>query len=203
MTANLSERFQTAMARFDAAHGEDPQVIDGVASQLLYAQRMTDWLGRLYPEASEALRLAARSQHIRRWKIPRSSYPMTRGGYHKWRTALYSFHADTAAGILVECGYDEPTIARVRSLLRKEKLKTDPEMQALEDVICLVFLEYELADFAPRHEEEKVIGILRRTWGKMSGHGHAAALALPLSPALGLLIKKALGSSNSGDPAVK
>lgn len=203
MTANPSDRFQTAITGFDRAHGEDPTLIGGVPAQLLYARHMTEWLHKLYPNASESLQLAVRSQHIRRWKIPRSTYPMTRQGYHQWRTALYSFHAETAAKILTECAYDAETIARVRSLLRKEKLKSNPDMQALEDVICLVFLQYELAEFAPRHDEEKMIGILRRTWAKMSPHGQAAALKLALPADLGLLIGKALASPNSDDSAKK
>jgi len=119
---------------------------------------------------------------------------MTRQGYHQWRTTLYSFHADEAARILHEVGYDDATIDRVRSLLRKEKLKADPQTQALEDVICLVFLENYFADFAIKHEEEKVIGILRRTWKKMSERGRAAALELPLTPEARRLVEKALTS---------
>jgi hypothetical protein len=153
---------------------------------------MTHWLDKLYPDAGEALKLAARAQHIRRWKIPRNSYPMDRAGYHRWRTALYSFHADEAAKILAAVGYDEAIISRVRSLLKKEKLKADPRMQALEDVICIVFLENEFAEFAARQDEAKMIGILRRTWAKMSPIGHAAALALPMAAGARQLIEKAL-----------
>lgn len=186
--------FQYAIESFDAANGQDPNRVGGEAAELVYARRMTEWLDRLYPQASEPLRLAARCQHIRRWTIPRSSYPMTRAGYHRWRTALYAFHADTAAEILRQVGYGEEMIARVRSLLRKEKLKSDAEMQSLEDVICLVFLENYFADFAPRHDEEKVIGILRRTWSKMSPRGQAAALQLHLAAPARALIEKALAS---------
>jgi hypothetical protein len=189
-----AEKFRIAIQQFDAANAEDPTLSDGIPAELLYARRMTDWLNRLYPAAGESLHLAARSQHIRRWTIPRSKFPMTRPGYHQWRTSLYSFHADTAAEILHRNNYDEATIARVRSLLKKQNLKTDPEMQMLEDVVCLVFLESYFADFAPRHEEEKVIGILRRTWNKMSPHAHAAALQLNLSPEARALIEKALKS---------
>jgi Domain of unknown function (DUF4202) len=190
------DRFTAAIQRSDAANAEDPHRIDdggeSVPAELAYARRMTRWLGVLYPEASEPLRLAARSQHIRRWFIPRSTYPMDRAGYHRWRTSLYSFHADEAAKIMLDVGYDAKTIARVRSLLRKERLKAEPESQALEDVACLVFLENYFADFAPRHDEEKVIGILRRTWAKMSPIGHAAALKLTMKPELSALIQRAL-----------
>ncbi len=177
-----TKQFQTAIEKFDAANAQDPTLISEAPAELVYARRMTDWLHRLYPDASEALQLAARAQHIRRWMIPRSQYPMTRAGYHQWRTTLYSFHADEAAKILREVGYDDAIINRVRSLLRKEKLKADPEMQALEDVACLVFLENYFAEFALKHEEQKVIDILRRTWKKMSDRGRSAAMNLPLPP---------------------
>jgi hypothetical protein len=189
-----TEQFRAAIEAFDAANAEDPTRIAGVPAELLYARRMTEWLNRLYPDAGESLHLAARSQHIRRWMVPRSNYPITRAGYHRWRTFLYSFHADTAAEILRQVGYDDKAISRVRSLLKKEKLKADPEMQMLEDVVCLVFLESYFADFAAKHDEEKVIGILRRTWKKMSPRGHAAALELQLSPEARQLVGKALGS---------
>jgi hypothetical protein len=193
-----TERYRLAIEKIDAANAEDPTKIDGVAAELLYSRRMTQWLGRLYPDAGEALHLAARAQHIRRWSIPRSKYPITRAGYHQWRTSLYSFHADTAAEILRQAGYDDATIARVRSLLKKEKLKSDAEMQMLEDVICLVFLENYFAEFAPKHEDEKVIGILRRTWKKMSERGHAAAMELDLPAEARRLVEKALSGGNPG-----
>jgi phage terminase large subunit-like protein len=188
-------RFQEAIGRFDAANAEDPHQSAGVAAELLYAQRMTQWLDKLYPDAGEALKLAARAQHIRRWTIARSQYPMTRAGYHEWRIALYGFHADTAAAILQEVGYDAATINRVRSLLKKEKLKIDPQTQALEDVACLVFLENYFADFAHKHDEQKIVGILKRTWSKMSPKGRAAALELQLQlpESSRRLIAKALG----------
>ena len=196
MTAFDESRFQVAIERFDAANARDPNstVVGGVAQpeELVYARRMTDWLSRLEPNASEAVRLAARSQHLMRWSIPRDAYPMDRPGYLKWRTTLYDFHADRAAEILHNVGYDDGTIARVRSLVRKERIKADPETQLLEDVICLVFLENYFADFAADHDEEKLIRILRRTWAKMSPRGHAAALAIPLPERERKLVEKAV-----------
>ena len=191
-------RFETAIARFDAANADDPntETLDCVAhpKELLYAQRMTAWLERLAPDASEALRLAARAQHIRRWVIPRRDYPMTRSGYLKWRTTLYRFHADTAGDILRDVGYDDDAIAAVQSLLRKERLKRNPDMQCLEDVICLVFLESYFVDFAWQYDEPKVLDILRKTWKKMSPQGQAAARDLALPPAARGLLEKALAT---------
>jgi hypothetical protein len=187
-----SDHFRLAIEKFDDANAQDPTLFAGIPAELVYARRMTDWLHRLYPDAGEPLQLAARAQHIRRWMIPRSRYPMTRAGYHQWRTSLYSFHADEAGKILREVAYDDATIARVQSLLRKEKLKSDPDTQALEDVACLVFLENYFADFALKHDEKKVIDILRRTWKKMSDRGQTAAMGLPLSPEASRLVQIAL-----------
>jgi hypothetical protein len=190
-------RFQAAIARFDAAHAEDParEVVDGreVARELLYAEWMTVWLERLAPDASEALRLAVRAQHLRRWSLPRDRYPMDRRGYLRWRTEQAKNQAETAAAILREVGYDDETVRRVQALMRKQGLQTDPETQTLEDVACLVFLEHDLAAFARKQEEAKLIDILRKTWRKMSSRAHAVALALPLSPDHRALIEKALG----------
>jgi hypothetical protein len=191
-------RFEEAIRRFDAANAEDPNrsSFEGkpYPKELLYAQRMTEWLKRLAPGASEPLRLAARCQHVRRWEIPRDSFPMDRSGYLAWRKRLYRFHADTAESILRDVGYDDSTIARVRSLLQKEKIKLDPEMQTLEDVICLVFLENYFADFARDRDEQQMLNIIRRTWAKMSQRGHEAALTLTLSDGDRALIAKALNS---------
>ena len=169
------DRFARAMQRFDAANALDP-----AHKELLYAERMTHWLNQVEPDASEALRLAARSQHIRRWEIPRSNFPDGRVGYLNWRKRLSRFHADTAEKILREEAYDKITIARVRALLQKERIKTDPEMQTLEDVICLVFLQHHLTDFADSQSEDRLVTILQRTWAKMSPRGHEFALKLKL-----------------------
>ncbi|MDE0207623.1 MAG: DUF4202 domain-containing protein [Candidatus Tectomicrobia bacterium] len=195
MTAD-AKRFEAAIARIDAANAEDPnsEEANGVThpKELLYGQRMTAWLDRLSPDACEALKLAARAQHIRRWAIPRRDYPMTRTGYLKWRTTLYRFHAEEAAGILREVGYDDATVAAVGSLLRKERLKRDADAQCLEDVACLVFLEHHLADFAPQYDEQKVLAILRKTWKKMSPRGQAAARRFALPQAARVLLDRAL-----------
>jgi hypothetical protein len=183
------DRFERVMAGIDAANAADPH-----GKEPLYAQRMTDWLARIEPDADEVLRIAARAQHVRRWEIPRETYPMDRPGYHAWRTRLYDHHADIAAGLMREAGYDEESIARLRSLLRKERLKVNPQAQTLEDVICLVFLENEFATFRARKgfDEAKWLNILRRTWAKMSPRGREVALSLPLDEESKQLLAKAL-----------
>jgi hypothetical protein len=197
MLADL-ERYSEAIRRFDAANAEDPhhEVVDGVSypKELLYAQRMTAWLERFAPDASEALRLATRSQHICRWMIPRDRYAMDLRGYLQWRTSLGKFHAETTATILREVGYEEGTIQRVQSLLRKEGLRRDPEAQCLEDVICLVFLENYCAEFAGQHEAAKALNILRKTWNKMSPRGHEMARAAGLRAEVQRLIHAALAA---------
>jgi hypothetical protein len=189
-------RFRAAIARFDAVNAEDPSFDSAGGSAwpgaLLYGQRMSLRLNALVPQASEALRLAVRAQHLQRWAIPRASYPAGRKGYHRWRTALAGFHAERAGAILREVGYGEALVARVQSLLRKERLRLDPEAQLLEDAVCLVFLEHYLLDFGHKHEESKVVDILRKTWRKMSSCGQQAALQLSLPGKAGELVRRAL-----------
>jgi len=198
-----AERFARAIARFDAANAEDPRrertEAGDEAKELVYARRMTDWLARLEPEASEALRLAARAQHLCRWRIPRAGYPDGRQGYLRWRRDCADLHASLAGDILRDEGYDAPTIERVGALLRKRGLPTDPEALALEDTACLVFLEHELATFAPKHDQAKLVRILERTWRKMSPRGQRVALALDLPPPARTLLEEALSTGGSLD----
>jgi hypothetical protein len=193
------QRFAAAIERIDAANAEDPNVETHQGrpcpKELLYSRRMSDALARVEPDAPEAVQLAVRAQHIRRWKIPRANYPKDRAGYRKWRTALGRFHAETAGSILREAGYGEPAIRQVQALLRKERLKADPYCQLLEDVICLVFLEHYAAEFIQQHDEPKLLNIFRRTWNKMSPRGQQAALELKLPAAVGAIVEKAIGKN--------
>ena len=193
-----SARFAEACRLFDAANAEDPTLEPNdqgqpVPKELLYAQRMSACLARVAPEAPEVVQLAARSQHIRRWRIPRADFPLTRPGYHQWRNTLKQYHAELAGELLQQAGYEADMIARAQQLLRKERLQSDPEVQLLEDVICLVFLEHYLLPFAAQHPEEKVLEIVRKTWPKMTERGHALALQLPFAPEALALVLKALG----------
>ena len=191
-----SDKLLLAFQHFDAANKNDPntEVFEGITypKELLYGIRMTECLNKFYPNASEALQLTARCQHICRWQIPRESYDMNRKGYLRWRQDLKKFHAKKASSILEEVGYDQETIDRVCFLLEKKQLKKNEETQILEDVICLVFLEYYFEPFAKKHPEEKTIDILQKTWRKMSEQGQSAALKLPLSKFASELISKAL-----------
>lgn len=191
-----SERYRRAIERLDAAHAEDPrrEEADGVEHpyELLYARRMSEWLERVAPDASETLRLAVRAQHLRRWTLPRDAYPMTRPGYHAWRTELKNRQAEQASTILHEAGYDEAECQRVAQLIRKENLRRDADAQALEDTACLVFLRYYFSAFAPGHDDDKLCGIVRKTWKKMSPRAHELAAELPLSAQEQALIMRAL-----------
>ena len=194
--SEVPEQIAAAFRAFDRANGRDPNVEEAEGAQvpreLAYARRMSRWLERLYPEASDALQLAARSQHIERWSKPRSSYPDGRVGYLTWRRDLARYHAERAGTILGDLGFEAAEIARVQALLRKERLKQDPEAQALEDVACLVFLAHYFAPFARRHSRDKVCEIIRKTWRKMSDRGRQAALELEMEPEIRSLILGAL-----------
>lgn len=197
-----NERFARVIALFDAANAEDPNQDEGQPKELLYAQRMSEMLGRFAPDAAEAVQLAVRAQHIRRWTVPRRDYPMTKEGYYAWRTGLYTFHADTAGDLMRQGGYDEEIVARVMAAVGKRGLKINPETQLLEDVADLVFIEYYMLGFAgskPDYDEEKWLGIVRKTWNKMSEKARRFALsgAVKLPEALLPLIAKAVGPGGS------
>jgi len=193
--------YQAAIAAFDKANAEDPnqEMFDGNSypKELLYAQRMSEMQQRYAPEASEAVKLAVRAQHIQRWKIPRNNYPMDKPGYMLWRTGLYKFHAELAGNIMKEVGYDDEMTARVKSIVSKKGLKVNPETQLLEDVVDLVFIEHYMAGFAaqhPEYDEAKWLPIIRKTWQKMSPHAREFALSggIKLPEALVPLILQAI-----------
>jgi phosphosulfolactate phosphohydrolase-like enzyme len=186
---------KAAIRRFDEENSRDPnlETVNGVAHprQLIYSQWLTEWVLKLCPEASEVLRLAARCQHLCRWQIPRSSYPMTRAGYLQWRSDLKKFHAQKSGEILREVGYAADIIERVQNLNLKKNLH-DPECAALEDALCLVFLEHQLADLASKTDDEKVVVALQKSWKKMTPAGHAEALKLSNGAREKALLERAL-----------
>lgn len=192
----IATKIEEAYHLIDEANAEDPnhETVDGISvpKELIYGKRMTATLEQFEPDASDALRLAARAQHICRWQIPRESYSMDRTGYLKWRTDLKKFHADKASSLLIQVGFSADTIERVAFLLQKKQLKRDDGTQTLEDVICLVFLEHYYEDFFQKHSDEKIVDILQKTWKKMSDKGHQAALKISYSEKGLKLIKKAI-----------
>jgi hypothetical protein len=197
----MTQCYQAAIAAFDHANSQDPniEIADGkeYPKELLYAQRMTEMQERFAPDASEAVKLACRAQHIQRWKSPRGDYPMDKKGYMLWRTNLYKFHAETASALMKQVGYDDEMIARVKSIVGKKELKTNPETQMMEDVVDLVFIEHYMVHFAsqkPDYDEAKWIVIIKKTWDKMSPRAHEFALAgkIQLPQALVPLILKSI-----------
>lgn len=189
--------FQNAIEWIDAANAQDPnQEIhqnESFPKELLYSDRMYKRLLNFEPNASEEVQIAAKAQHICRWKIARESYPMDRVGYLKWREELKKFHAKTTGEILQKAGYTKEFIDRVSFLIEKKLLKKDTETQLLEDIICLVFLEFYLDDFVQKHDTEKLKNIILKTWQKMSDKGHEAALKINYKAENLALIKEALG----------
>ena len=194
----MTDRLKQTLQKIDAVNAKDPnsEKFQGksYAKELLYAERMTNRLNVYAPDASEALQIAARAQHIKRWHIPREDFPMDKVGYFNWRNTLKSFHAELAGNIMLEAGYDEHTIDRVKFLIEKKELKKDAETQILEDVICFVFLEYYVDEFAATKGEEKMIDILRKTWKKMSDSAKDKLSDISISDEVLKLVEKALMS---------
>ena len=190
-------RFEQALQRFDEENSKDPNIdtVEGKQwpRELLYAHRLYDWVLRLEPNASQPLLLAARSQHICRWTIPRTQYPMTKPGYLKWRNDLKRFHAEKAAAILREVGYPEQIVAAVQALNLKKDFPNDPESRTLEDALCLVFLQYQFVDLARKTADDAMINALRKSWNKMTPAAREHALQLPFSENESRLLKLALG----------
>ena len=189
--------FNQAIALFDAANAQDPNQDEGEPKELLYARRMTDMISRFAPDASEVAQLAVRAQHIQRWLVPRSNYPLGKPGYFAWRTGLYRFHAETAGKLMQQAGYAEAMIEQVKLAVSKQGIKTNPDTQMLEDVTSLVFIESYMLGFAGQHAEyteEKWLDIIRKTWRKMSADAHAFATSggIKLPETLVPLILKAV-----------
>ena len=189
-------KIERAFELFDDYNRQDPHVLTWSSkeypSEYFYALQLYQWVKTLAPGAGEALLLASRCQHIGRWKIPRTQYPTGKAGYLRWRTELAKFHASTAEALLREAGYTDEIIQEVRNIVLKQNLKADEGVQVMENALCLVFLEFQFEDFISKHEEEKVIRVIQKSWKKMSAPGREAALTLSYSPLAKRLLEKAL-----------
>ncbi|MBK6607481.1 MAG: DUF4202 domain-containing protein [Leptospiraceae bacterium] len=198
MNKNL---FTQAMEAFDTANSKDPNFIEvnGFEKpyELIYANWLYEWIMKLNPNAIEELQLAAKCQHIKRWEIPRSKYQDGLKGYTKWKKELAEYHADEAGKILKQVGYDEAVVERVRAINLKKNLKTDSDVQTMEDALCLVTLQYQIEGFSLKHDDEKMIGIIKKTWAKMSDRAKEEALKLSYSERVLSLIKELQFSINS------
>lgn len=198
------QAYEKARDLIDQANSEDPNTVTAADNkewpkELLYSHYMSDMLQRFAPETDEVMKLAIHAQHIQRWKSARSDYPMDRKGYHQWRTALYTFHANTLAELMAQAGYDEASLERVKLAVGKKALKSNPDTQLVEDIAALVFIEHYMLAFATKHpeyDEAKWIDIIRKTWRKMSEPAQQFALSgsVNLPEPLVPLIQKALSS---------
>ena len=197
--------FEKARDLINQANNEDPNKVTDSDNkewpkELLYSHRMSDMLQRFAPDTDDAMKLAIQAQHIQRWKSPRSDYPMDRKGYHQWRTALYTFHAETLAALMEKAGYAEDSLERVKQAVGKKALKKNPDTQLLENIAALVFIEHYMLEFAgkhPEYDEQKWIDIIQKTWRKMSEQAQQFALSgsIALPEPLVPLIQKALSDN--------
>lgn len=195
-TANNNQALNSVLAAIDEINSQDPNHIefDGKTQpkELAYGQQMTACLQKYWPQANELLQIAVRAQHIKRWHLKRTEFEPGKAGYYKWRIAQGKFHAELTSKIMASHGYSAEDIDKTAAILRKEKLKTNPDTQTLEDVACLVFLQHYFDEFAAKYSEEKIIRIVQLTWNKMSDKGHDIALSLTLPAHLGAIVSKAL-----------
>ena len=190
--------YDQARLAIDAAHGADPKITpEGHPAELIYADRMEAWVGKLVDDATPLLRLAARCQHLERWSAPRDTFPLDKVGYHAWRRSLYIKQAGRAKAVLIAAGVSEPEADEVSVWVAKSGLKTNPGTQALEDAAVLVFLENEIGAFAAQHADyprEKFIDILRKSWRKLSPKAQELAMTLQLPPIIAALVKEAINA---------
>ncbi|MEJ6979946.1 DUF4202 domain-containing protein [Pedobacter sp. P351] len=190
------KKIEIAFELFDNYNSKDPKQYsfngEVYPQELFFALQVHNWIKKLDPNASEPLLLASRCQHLGRWEVPRETYPDGKAGYLNWRSNLAKYHAEKASQILSQIGYDTDTINKVQHIVLKQQLKSDQDVQTMENALCLVFLEFELEDFMAKHDDAKLIRILQKSWGKMSEPGRAAALTLNYSEKGSELIKKAL-----------
>lgn len=197
-----SNRLEQTIHLIDNANSNDPNnVTDENGAQwpkeLLYSHRMTDMLNRFKSDADDVAQISMRAQHIMRWTSRRDAFPMNRQGYLQWRTQLYKFHANSAAEIMQQTGYDDESIERVKKAVGKRGIKVNPDTQLLEDVTDLVFLEHYMLAFAEKHpeyDEQKWIDIIKKTWNKMSSSAQQFTLDghIKLPESLLPLIQKAI-----------
>jgi hypothetical protein len=189
---------EAVFAAIDAANEGDPHTIrvrgeEGPKEQA-HAELAVEWVRRLVDHPSDALLLAARAHHVRRWEIPRNDEPDGRAGYLKWKRRLQQHHADVVGRVLRDVGYDDGTVERVQSIVRKERLRSDPDVQSLEDALALVFLETQLAELSEKLDDEHMVDVLAKTLRKMSADGRSAAAALPYDEHGRALVERAIAA---------
>ena len=169
-----------AIAAIDTANADDPHRVDGEPMALVQGRLAGGWVVRLDTGASAALRLAARAHHLRRWVVPRASYPEGRAGYLRWRRDQKQRHATELREILERAGVDAAIVDRATAIVAKVGLGTDPEVQVFEDAVCLTFLETQFDETADRLDPDVMVDVIAKTLAKMSEPGKAAAATIEL-----------------------
>jgi tRNAThr (cytosine32-N3)-methyltransferase len=196
MSREPLDAFDRARVLVDEAHSADPATAaDGRPAELVYADNVEKWIMRIVPGADAKLRIAARCQHLERWSVPRSTFPLGKAGYLSWRRSLYVKQAECARRLLSEAGVEPAVAADIAIWVSKTGLRTNAGTQALEDAAVLVFLESEIRAFAAQHSDyprEKFVDILRKTWRKMSPRAHELALGLDLPTPIAGLVREAV-----------
>ena len=178
---------QAAFAAIDAENAEDPN-----GKELDHAERAVRWVRTLRPDASDELLLAARAHHVRRWEIPRADEPAGRAGYLRWKRRLQQHHADVVGRVLSGTGFD---VERVQSLVKKERLKSDADVQSLEDALALVFLETQLDELTDKlDDDDHMVDVLAKTLRKMTPAGREAAGRLTYDERGAALVQRAVAS---------
>ncbi|WDE06384.1 DUF4202 domain-containing protein [Thalassomonas viridans] len=189
-------RLDSVLSAIDDINNQDPNSVsfDGQTQpkELVYGRQMSRCQQQYWPEASEYLQIAARAQHIKRWFLKRSEFEAGKAGYLAWRKEQGKYHARLTSELMQANGYSEEEITQTAVIIRKERLRHNPDSQALEDIACLVFLQYYFDEFAAKHSEEKIVRILQKTWKKMSVKAQDIALTLNLPEHLAALVEKAL-----------
>lgn len=193
----IGHPYEQAVAAIDAANAEDPTVVhvrgEDVPLALVHGRLAAMWIPHLAEAPDDPLLLAARAHHLRRWEVPRASYPEGRPGYLRWRRDQKARHAHDVAALLRNAGYDDAAVERTQRLIRREGLGADPDAQAVEDAACLTFLETQLSALIPRFERGHYLEVIRKTARKMSPQGLALVAEVPLDAAARALLAEALG----------
>jgi hypothetical protein len=193
----LTGHYEAAVAAIDAANADDPTYVHvrGVDQPLALAhgRLAAEWVATLHPDAPDALLLAARAHHLRRWELPRTQYQPGRAGYLRWKRDQRQRHSRDVALLLVVAGYPQLDIERVQALVRRDDLASDPGAQAVEDAACLVFIETQLADVSTKLDHDHLVDVIRKTARKMSPGALEAVASIPLGDPERALLAAALG----------
>ncbi|MEX0767996.1 MAG: DUF4202 domain-containing protein [Microthrixaceae bacterium] len=203
MAKQVSALYESACEQIDSANSQDPNTINyqghSHCKELLHSQMMTTWVERLDSEATEEQLLAARAHHFRRWIYPRSDFPAGRSGYLRWRSQAKKRQAAEVAELLINCGYPQESVQRVATIIRKEHLSSDSDVQTHEDALCLVFLDTQLDSVAHKLGDSEMVEVIIKTLPKMSPQGIDAVSLLELSPEGADLVARAVTAFSNSD----